>query len=227
MATTRTLRAGAETRNGNGASPPSLAALQGLMRPRDEPDERCDLCGAPLAPHPRHEHLYEPEVRQLSCSCTACALLFPPEAEKRYRRVGRRLWHLRDFVMTDAQWEAMALPVNMAFLHTSAPSGSVHAFYPSPAGPVASLLTLEGWSDLVTANPVLGAMQPDIEALLINRVRDAREHYIAPIDRCYELVGHVRSTWRGLSGGQEVWERIGAFFEALRAQSTERAAGDA
>ena len=207
--------------NGGLGGSTALPVLRRLMRER-KPAERCDLCSAELAPHPHHEHLLDPVARQVQCSCTPCALLFPVEAEKRYRRVPRRVWHLHDFVMTDAQWEGMAIPVNMAFLHTSAPSGEVHAFYPSPAGATESLLTLEGWSDLVTANPVLAAMQPDVEALLVNRVRGAHDHFLAPIDRCYELVGLIRVSWRGLSGGQEVWERIDAYFADLHAQATSR-----
>ena len=61
-----------------------------------------------------------------------------------------------------------------------------------------------------------------MEALLINRVGGARDHYIAPIDRCFELVGLIRISWRGLSGGQEVWERIDTFFTDLRALPASR-----
>jgi hypothetical protein len=204
-----------------------LPALRRLLRDRPQAAERCELCAAPLASHPRHEHLLEPATHQILCSCTPCALLFPTEAERRYRRVGRRLLHLADFAMSDAQWEALALPVNIAFLHSDSSTGAVHAYYPSPVGATESLLTLEGWTDLVAANPVLAGMQPDVEALLIRRAGDAREHYLAPIDRCYELVGLIRLTWRGLSGGQEVWERIGAFFTELRRQAAVWGRGDA
>lgn len=204
---------------GNGSSP-----LQSLRRfaGHREPAERCELCSAPMQAHPHHEHLLEPASRQLLCSCTPCALLFPGDAGERYRRVPRRLWYLRGFNLTDGQWDSLAIPVNIAFLHTSAPSGDVHAYYPSPAGATESLLTLDGWQELVGANPMLSRMEPDVEALLVNRVRDAREHYVAPIDRCYELVGLIRVHWRGLSGGQQVWERIGDFFAELRRLSTER-----
>ena len=56
------------------------------------------------------------------------------------------------------------------------------------------------------ANPVLESLEPDVEALLVNRVGHAREasaaeYYIAPIDACYQLVGLIRVHWRGLSGG--------------------------
>jgi hypothetical protein len=192
-----------------------LSGLRGLIRER-APAERCELCSAELSPHPNHEHLFEPSSRQIHCSCTPCAMLFPADAEKRYRRVSRRLVYLQDFAMDDMQWESLAIPVNMAFLHTSTSTGGVRAFYPSPAGATESMLSLEGWSRLVEENDLLRTLEPDVEALLINRVGGAREHYIAPIDRCFELVGIIRISWRGLSGGKEVWERIDAYFTDLR-----------
>ena len=41
-----------------------------------------------------------------------------------------------------------------------------------------------------------------------------------PIDECYKLVGLIRSNWRGLSGGTEVWQQIGGFFEGLKQRAT-------
>jgi len=58
-----------------------------------------------------------------------------------------------------------------------------------------------------------------VEALLVNRVRGTREHFLVPIDECYRLVGLIRMHWRGLSGGREVWEEIEQFFEELRGRS--------
>ena len=58
-------------------------------------------------------------------------------------------------------------------------------------------------------------MQSDVEALLANRVGDARAYFIAPIDKCYELVGTIRKHWKGLSGGEEVWREIDEFFTGL------------
>src|ERR1700694_3083509 len=201
-----------------------VPGLRGFIRER-APAERCELCSAELAPHPHHEHLYEPGSRQIHCTCTACAILFPVEAEKRYRRVSRRLWYLQGFTMTDAQWESLAIPVNMAFLQTTSPEREVRAFYPSPAGATESMLTLEGWDQISADNPILDDLVPDVEALLVNRVGGARDHYIAPIDRCYELVGLIRISWRGLSGGEEVWERIDTFFAELRGAAREKPGG--
>jgi hypothetical protein len=78
-----------------------------------------------------------------------------------------------------------------------------------------SLLALEAWRELECANPVLRALQPDVEALLVNRMEPARDHYRVPIDRCYHLVGLLRTKWHGLSGGVEVWQAIGEFFARL------------
>jgi hypothetical protein len=100
----------------------------------------------------------------------------------------------------------------------------VVALYPSPAGAVESLLPLDVWNETVQENPALSQLQPDIEALLVNRVGHAHElsraeYYIAPIDECYRLVGLIRANWKGLSGGAEVWAEIGHFFSGLRAQA--------
>lgn len=117
------------------------------------------------------------------------------------------------------------IPINMAFFFNSAADQKIVALYPSPAGPTESLLTLESWEEIVKENPILQEMEPDVEALLVNRVASARNHaiaeyYIVPIDECYKLVGLIRAHWRGLSGGTEVWEAIGQFFTSLKERST-------
>jgi hypothetical protein len=113
----------------------------------------------------------------------------------------------------------------MVYMFHNSTAQRVMAFYPSPAGAMESLLSLEGWDELVRSNPILNELAPDVEALLINRVRNIggerfQEHYIVPIDACYELVGLIRLHWKGLSGGQEVWKAIGDFFEGLRKKAT-------
>jgi hypothetical protein len=58
-------------------------------------------------------------------------------------------------------------------------------------------------------------LEPDVEALLVNRARSARQHFLVPIEDCFRLAGLIRTRWRGLSGGKEVWEEIEGFYEAL------------
>ena len=132
----------------------------------------------------------------------------------------RRVEFLSDFCLSNAQWEELHLPINLAFFFRSTRAGRVVAVYPSPAGGTESLLELESWNLLERENPVLRELEPDVEALLMNRVGRTREHYRVPIDACYRLVGLIRANWRGLSGGAEVWEEIGQFFTALKRQST-------
>ena len=181
--------------------------------------EYCDLCGE-LIPS-EHRHLLEVSTREIMCVCRPCSILFDSEAasEGRYRLVPDRHLFLEDFEMSDVQWESLRIPVDMAFFFYSTPAGRVAAFYPSPMGPTESLLKLSAWEKLESYNPVLEGMQRDVEALLVNRIRGAREHFLVPIDECYSLVGLIRMHWRGLSGGREVWDKIDTFFEELRERS--------
>jgi hypothetical protein len=54
-----------------------------------------------------------------------------------------------------------------------------------------------------------------VEALLVNRAQGARQQWIVPIDDCFRLVGVIRTHWRGLTGGKEVWQALPRFFEDL------------
>ncbi len=205
--------------NDTGATPQSaINVLRRFVRPRKAAAvERCELCSAELAHD--HEHLLEPPTRQLLCSCQPCAILFSGQAEMKYRRVPRRVRSLPDFRLTDAQWESLMIPIGMAFFFHSSPAGKTIALYPSPAGATESLLDLASWATVVEDNPVLGGLEMDVEALLVNRVRGAADYYLVPIDECFKLVGVIRAGWRGLSGGTEVWQEIEKFFAVLKEKS--------
>ena len=69
-------------------------------------------------------------------------------------------------------------------------------------------------------NPVLLKLEPDVEALLVNRLAAEPEHYRVGVDVCYELVGLVRMHWRGMSGGTAVWREIAGFFAKLSERSS-------
>ncbi|HEY0726179.1 MAG TPA: DUF5947 family protein, partial [Pyrinomonadaceae bacterium] len=161
-----------------------------------------------------------PETRKLFCACEPCAILFSNAAETKYRRVPHRLRYLPQLKLTNEQWESLMIPINMAFFFNSSVSGRITALYPSPAGATESLLNLEAWEQIVDDNPVLQEMEPDTEALLVNRIGHATESFLLPIDECFRLVGLIRSNWRGLSGGTEIWEVIAEFFDELRRRAT-------
>jgi hypothetical protein len=199
----------------------SFPALQRFVRPR-KVVERCDLCSTELAPE--HPHLIEPKNRQISCACQSCAILFTNQTDGRYKRIPHETKYLPDFRMSDSQWNDLTLPIQLAFFFKSSAEERVIALYPSPAGAMESLLTLEAWEDIEIENAVLQKMETDTEALLVNRVGEAREYFVAPIDKCFELVGLIRLKWTGLSGGTEAWNEIAKFFENLKANS--RVVGD-
>jgi hypothetical protein len=121
--------------------------------------------------------------------------------------------------MDDRQWDALAIPVGMVYLFYNTLEQRVQAFYPSPAGATESLLHLDQWAELLRDNPPLQSLEADVEALLINRVNEARDYAIVPIDVCYQLVGLMRMSWRGLSGGPEVWQAIAAFFADIQTRA--------
>jgi hypothetical protein len=193
-----------------------LAALRQYAS-QPVPEERCEFCALPLGS--AHQHLIDPEARKIVCACDACAILFPSTGETRFRRVPRNVRVLRNFHLSDLQWNAFGIPVGMAFFFFSSAAHRVVAFYPSPAGPAESPLDLHEWDDLVEANPCLSAMLADVEALLVNRLSGSREYFLAPIDRCYELTGLIRSNWQGFSGGEGAWTAIAEFFARLRQEA--------
>ena len=226
------------------AAPTPLDVLRQFARRREmrPPMEQCELCSAEIGPN--HRHLLEFSKRTLICVCHPCSILFgdPVAGGGKYRLVPARYLILPDFRMTDEQWDDLMIPVNMVYIVNSTGGGEripseaggakrvgeanhAMAFYPSPAGAMESTLPLEGWDTLVSNNPILNDLEPDVEALLINRVQNRggesyREHYIVPIDTCYELVGLIRLKWKGLSGGEEVWKAIAEYFTGLRKKAT-------
>jgi len=197
------------------------ALRQFARRPRRSV-EVCEMCSLEL--RTEHAHLVELTQRRLHCACDACAMLFSNRSDAKYKRVPRDLRLLTNFEMTDADWDGLLIPINLAFFFQNSLDGRVSALYPSPAGATESLLPLEAWTSIVRNNPALNNMEADVEALLANRVGASRglsaaEYYIVPIDACYKLVGLIRMHWRGLSGGTDVWKEIGAFFADLRTKA--------
>jgi uncharacterized protein DUF5947 len=194
-----------------------FSTLRRFARNRRDVDT-CELCSTEIGAS--HQHLIEPARRKLACACDACAIVFSQQGAATFKRVPRRIRSLPDFQLTDGQWDALAIPIGLAFFFHSSPLDKVIAFYPSPAGATESLLPLDTWSDLAAINLVLNQMEPDVEALLVNRVGQLRgsappAYYVAPIDVCYRLVGVIRTNWRGFSGGTEMWEEISRFFAGL------------
>jgi uncharacterized protein DUF5947 len=191
------------------------AVARGAAQERAAALEHCDMCGEPLPEE--HRHVLNLENRELMCACRACTLLFDgrPAGGEHFRLVPERRLVIEDITLDDALWASLRIPVEMAFFFENTREGRVMAYYPSPMGPVESQLELAAWDDLAEGNPVLQTMEPDVETLLVNRARGARQHMLVPIEDAYRLVGTIRARWRGLTGGSEAWAEIERFFTAL------------
>jgi hypothetical protein len=203
-----------------------MSRLAELARPRAsdtrlQAEGRCELCGGPLPEE--HRHVADVQALSLLCACRACVVLLGREGAGggHFKLVPERRRLLESFVLAEEQWAALQLPVELAFFFHSTPAARVVALYPSPAGATESQLALDAWEKLERSNPVLGELQPDVEALLVNRTGGAREHYLVPIDNCYELVALIRTHWKGLSGGEDVQRELGSFFDRLRERARE------
>ncbi|MFE3828249.1 DUF5947 family protein [Streptomyces sp. NPDC059092] len=208
-----------------GRSRSPVATLLRVSRNRPEPviGERCDMCAAPVGEE--HQHVVNLESRGLMCSCRACYLLFTEDgARLRYRAVPDRYLSFDGLPLDARTWDELRIPVGLAFLFRNSAQDRTVAFYPGPAGATESELPLEGWDTLVAAVPELAVVRPDVEALLVRRTgpgghEDEASCHLVPIDACYELVGRLRTLWRGFDGGQEAHAAMDGFFERVRARS--------
>lgn len=197
-----------------------LARIRATKAPQPA-GERCEMCSEAIADE--HQHVVNVEGRQLMCVCRGCYLLFTDStAQLRYRSVPDRYLHFPDLALGRLEWEALQIPVGLAFFFRNSALDKTVGFYPGPAGATESELDLDAWSLITTADARLAMMADDVEALLVH-VPDNRdpECYLVPIDACYEFVGRLRMLWRGFDGGQQARAYIDDFFDNIIARCRE------
>jgi len=200
-----------------------LSSLRRIATTRPEPvvGERCEMCAEPILEE--HQHVVNLESRALMCTCRGCYLLFSDErAELRYRAVPERYLRFDDFELAHREWDELQIPVGLAFLFRNSVQDRFVAFYPGPAGATESELPLDAWERILAANPRLGNLRADVEALLVRggeRGSGSMSCYLVPIDACYELVGRLRMLWRGFDGGQQARAALEEFFDSVEQRS--------
>jgi len=204
-----------------------LARIRSNRRAPEPAGERCEMCSESIADE--HQHVVNVAGRQLMCVCRACYLLFTDsQADLRYRAVPDRYLAFPDFALDRRSWEALQIPVGVAFFFTNSALGRTVAFYPGPAGATESELDLDSWDAISGADARVGLLTDDIEALLV-RVPDSEttepQSYLVPIDACYEFVGRLRMLWRGFDGGQEARQFIDGFFSDIAARAVKTPLG--
>jgi Fe-S cluster biogenesis protein NfuA len=183
--------------------------------PAPASEEQCDLCRTTIPED--HRHLLNLVERRIECVCESCWALRSGDAE--YRPTGARTLWLPALQLPEEVWASFQIPIGLAFFMDSSTAGCVVALYPSPGGATESELHFSSWSRMVELNPFLADLEPDIEALIVNRLSDPPAYAIAPIDRCYALTGTIKVNWEGLSGGPKVGEAVSGFFDELRTQA--------
>jgi hypothetical protein len=181
--------------------------------------EKCEFCAAGIPPE--HGHVADLERSSLMCACRPCYLLFThgQAGGGRYRSVPDRYLSDPARPMTAAEWDLLEIPVGLAFFLRGSAAGEVTGFYPSPAGATQCRLDLAAWDRLAAGHPLLSAVAPDVEAVLICRTDDGVEHFLVPIDACYELAGRMRRYWRGFDGGEQARQSVADFLGRVRARA--------
>jgi hypothetical protein len=211
-----------------------LLGLHGLPPPRDSsvvhlplPRRRerptsdhgaggaCELCGQPV--ESGHRHGVDVEQRRLLCACRACSIVLGAnlDGDGRFRLLPDRVARADDFA-TAGRWDALGIPVSTAFFFRDSTVDGVVAFYPSPAGATESTLAEGVWEALSEGSKAARDMLPDTEAILVRDGSDGMEAYLVPVDRCYSLVGLLRTRWRGFDGGQDAADALDRYFAGLR-----------
>lgn len=177
--------------------------------PRRAAEERCDLCAATVPDD--HRHLYDEQRRDVLCACRPCALLFVRDEASggHYRMIPERRLRL-----PPVDTALLGVPVGLAFF-VPHDDGTVVAHFPGPAGAAHAEVDRAAWRQVAAGCALVESIASDVEALLVNTARGARQHWIVPIDDCYRLVALVRQEWRGLSGGTRVWPAVECFFAGL------------
>jgi Family of unknown function (DUF5947) len=209
-----------------------LARIKNNRQAPEPAGERCEMCSESIADE--HQHVVNVAGRQLMCVCRACYLLFTDSnADLRYRAVPDRYLAFEDFALDRRAWEALQIPVGVAFFFTNSALGRTVAFYPGPAGACESQLDLDAWNAIRGADSRVGLLADDVEALLVrvpeNDSADGEfaepQSFLVPIDACYEFVGRLRMLWRGFDGGQEARQFIDSFFSQIDARAVKTPPG--
>jgi Family of unknown function (DUF5947) len=200
-------------------APPAVGAVGESAGTRGQAAEKCELCAVEIPAD--HGHVADLDHSSLLCACRACYLLFTHSqaGRGRYRAVPDRYLEDPARPISAAEWEELEIPVGLAFFLCSSERGEVAGFYPSPAGATECRLDLAAWDRLAAAHPLLGVLAPDVEAALICRTDGSVEHFLVPIDACYELAGRMRLHWRGFDGGAEARQSIADFLGEVRSRA--------
>ena len=207
------------TAPGPGAA--GVAAADHRHPARPPAGERCDMCAEPITD--AHQHVVDLESRALMCTCRACYLLFTADrATLRYRAVPDRYLSFPDVTLGPARLGRPADPGRAGLPVPQLGAGPGGRVLPGTRGRHRVRAAARRLAADPGRPPAAGLLRPDVEALLVRGAgpdRAGLDCHLVPIDACYELVGRLRSLWRGFDGGQQADAAIDAFFDDVGRRS--------
>lgn len=184
-------------------------------------EARCEVCSSPIGAE--HRHVVELGTRGALCVCQPCSVLFSHAAPgSQFRTVPERFVTDVAFAANATSWAALGIPVTLAFFYVDSTRDAVVACYPGPAGIIDAELGLDAWSAVAETTPLAGMLEPDVEALVVRGGRAEPRCHLVPISTAYELVGRLRSCWRGISGGDAVERELAELFADIQKKGATR-----
>ncbi len=121
--------------------------------------------------------------------------------EAEFRPAGVRTEWLEDFELPDEAWARFGIPIGLAFFMRTGRAGARRRLLPEPGRGDRVRDRLRRLGPGPRAQPGAERLEPDAEALIVNRIAEPHQYAIAPIDECYRLVGLIKASWEGISGG--------------------------
>lgn len=174
-------------------------------------EPRCEICACALGS--AHRHVVELGKRGVLCACQACAILFGHAAPgAQFRTVPQRYLTDKTFAPPAERWASLGIPVTLAFFYEDSVRHTVVACYPGLAGIVDADLDAFAWSELLAVTSLAPLVEPDVEALVVRGGRAEPSCHLVPITAAYELVGRLRASWQGFTGGDAAERELAQFF---------------
>lgn len=195
-----------------------MKRLYAAVRRRSSDHERCELCAIELFAD--HEHLFAPATRTLKCACKACVLIIPTSEASPYRAIPRGSKQIA--VDGIAAWlDRLGVPVGVAALVKRENPARITVNYPGPAGLVEADLSDDHWELLCAEVPAVADLEPEVEALVWSRLEssDGERVLRVGIDAVFRLIGELRQSWQGITGGLEGPAAVKRVLAELGAQA--------
>ena len=161
---------------------------------------------------------FAPDSLRMRCLRVALRRHGGSEIQARFRTASNSS---PNFEMTDGQWESLMIPINWP--SSFAPASRTERSRSIPARRARLNRCCRSTHGQRSSRAIRVCIHSSPTSRLCSSIAYGHAHgltraeyYIAPIDECYKLVGLIRTNWKGLSGGTEVWDEVGRFFAELR-----------